>query len=39
METLRRLQDQREPAPPGDPATALDRFLAGPGGIGTDGNA
>jgi hypothetical protein len=33
METLRRLQDQQEPAPPGDPATALDRFLAGPGAL------
>jgi hypothetical protein len=33
METLRRLQDEQEPAPPGDPATALDRFLAGPGAL------
>jgi hypothetical protein len=33
METLRRLQDQQEPAPPGDPATALDRFFAGPGAL------
>lgn len=33
MEILRRLQDQQEPAPPGDPATALDRFLAGPGAL------
>ncbi|MCL4207152.1 MAG: hypothetical protein KJ000_32120 [Pirellulaceae bacterium] len=30
MAMLRRMQDEQEDAPPGDPPTALDRFLAGP---------
>ncbi len=30
MSVLRRLQDEQEVTPPGDPPSAVDRFLAGP---------
>lgn len=33
MNMLRRMEDEQDPTPPGDPLTALDRFLDGPAAV------